>query len=113
MNKVKHRLSLLFALLICFFIVSCEDDNAMEGKVYITFENSSSDLHIAIYSTCNEQVPIYDEILKNDEAFEYILNTGNYIVKPYSSTIFYGKTGFQILQNKTTHVQYDLSLIHI
>ena len=110
MNKVKNGLLFVITILACFMITGCDKDEAMEGKVYITFINSSPDIRIAIYSTCNEKVPIYDEVLKDGEVFEYILNAGTYFVEPYSRTSLYNKTGFQILQNKTTHIQYDSSV---
>ena len=76
MNKVKNGLLFVITILACFMITGCDKDEAMEGKVYITFINSSPDIRIAIYSTWNEKVPIYDEDLKDGEVFEYILNAG-------------------------------------
>lgn len=103
--------SILLTSIICITLTNCKDDIKLEGHLLVTFENITSDLQVVIYSAYNEQIPIYEGLLNKNGTFEHDLNIGNYILIPYSNSIFYKKIGFQIQQDKTIHIKYNTSNI--
>lgn len=107
MKKRKISSPILLIILISLTFIGCKEESLLEGKLYLTFVNIGSDLHIVIYPLDNEVTPIYEGVSNENNIFECTLNIGNYVVKPYSSTTFYPKTGFQIQSHKTIHVKYD------
>ncbi len=102
---------ILLTSIICITLTNCKDDIKLEGHLFVTFENIPSDLQVVIYSAYNEQTPIYKGVLDKNGIFEHNLNIGDYILKPYSNSIFYTKIGFQIQQDKTIHIKYNASNI--
>ncbi len=94
-----------------FFCSSCtkEDDETLTGNLELSFYNSSADLRVQIFTIENEQKPIYEFPMQGKTGITIPLNMGNYTIRPYttSSSTFYGSTGFQIVQGKTTSIIYD------
>ena len=99
----------IIGLIAILSLTSCEKkDISFCGKLTVSFTNYVDDLDIRIYSIQNESYPIYDNPIDNKNV-EIELNAGNYIISPYSSSIFYPKIAFQISPDKTTSVYYDSS----
>lgn len=98
-------------VLILFVCSSCskENDVTVTGNLELSFYNSSPDLRVQIFTIENEQKPIYEFSMQGGKEKNIPLNIGNYIIRPYitSSSVFYGFTGFQIVQGKTTSITYD------
>ena len=101
------KVLLLFLLVFSFTSCLKEDDFNQDGNLNISFSNRSSDIILSIYSIENETIPIYKVSMDNRAEINIPLNVGNYIIKPYSSSTFYGSMGFQIMKNKTTYIEFD------
>jgi len=110
-NAAKVLLFFLF-ISICFSCLK-EDDLKQNGRVNISFANKLPDIQLSVYSIDNETTPIYEVSMDNRVDIEIPLNVGNYILKPYSSSAFYGKTGFQIMKDNTTYIEFDKNNIGI
>lgn len=108
MKKMKLIKTLLFTLLLFTFVgYSCSDNNevSLEGSLNVSFYNMTSDLSILLYDIKNDQVPIYDIPIGHGD-LKLALNAGSYIIKPYSSSVFYSKKGLMIRPGKTTTIVY-------
>lgn len=117
-TKLFFNLSAVKVLLFFLFISICfsclkEDDLKQNGRVNISFTNKHPDIILSVYSIDNEITPIYEVSMDNRVDIEIPLNAGNYILKPYSSSAFYGKTGFQIMKDNTTYIEFDKNNIGI
>ena len=117
-TKLFFNLSAAKVLLFFLFISICfsclkEDDLKQNGRVNISFTNKHPDIILSVYSIDNEITPIYEVSMDNRVDIEIPLNAGNYILKPYSSSAFYGKTGFQIMKDNTTYIEFDKNNIGI
>ena len=117
-TKLFFNLSAAKVLLFILFISICfsclkEDDLKQNGRVNISFTNKHPDIKLSVYSIDNETTPIYEVSMDNRVDIEIPLNAGNYILKPYSSSAFYGKTGFQIMKDNTTYIEFDKNNIGI
>ena len=117
-TKLFFNLSAVKVLLFFLFISICfsclkEDDLKQNGRVNISFTNKHPDIILSVYSIDNETTPIYEVSMDNRVDIEIPLNEGNYILKPYSSSAFYGKTGFQIMKDNTTYIEFDKNNIGI
>ena len=117
-TKLFFNLSAVKVLLFFLFISICfsclkEDDLKQNGRVNISFTNKHPDIKLSVYSIDNETIPIYEVSMDNRVDIEIPLNVGNYILKPYSSSAFYGKTGFQIMKDNTTYIEFDKNNIGI
>ena len=111
LSAVKVLLFFLF-FSICFSCLK-EDDLKQNGRVNISFTNKHPDIILSVYSIDNETTPIYEVSMDNRVDIEIPLNVGNYILKPYSSSAFDGKTGFQIMKDNTTYIEFDKNNIGI
>jgi hypothetical protein len=100
------KLSIVLSILLIGFTSCSKDEFSTDGKLSISFVNHPSDLDIAIYSTDNSEIPVYELTPNEDGKLSITINVGNYILVPRSST-FFPKTGFQIIQDKTTTVSFD------
>lgn len=117
-TKLFFNLSAAKVLLFILFISICfsclkEDDLKQNGRVNISFTNKLPDIKLSVYSIDNETTPIYEVSMDNRVDIEIPLNVGNYTLKPYSSSAFYGKTGFQIMKDNTTYIEFDKNNIGI
>lgn len=100
----KMRLLSFVVMLLC--VVGC-DKNDCTGELSVSFVNTAPDLVISIYSINNENIPILEKKINGKYELTLPLNEGDYILLPYSSSVFYNKMGFQILHGKTTSIHYD------
>lgn len=98
-------------MLILLMNVSCSNDDevTLTGKLELYFHNSPPDLRVQIFTIENSQTPVYEFSAQGNRDIKLSLNMGNYKIRPYSlsSSNFYGSTGFQIVQGKTTSISYD------
>ena len=117
-TKLFFNLSAAKVILFFLFISICfsclkEDDLKQNGRVNISFTNKHPDIILSVYSIDNETTPIYEVSMDNRVDIEIPLNAENNIQKPYSSSAFYGKTGFQIMKDNTTYIEFDKNNIGI
>lgn len=85
----------------------CEkDETQTTGTVKVIFVNHPSDLGVGIAPAENTDVYLFG-ILKPDEGvLEKKLNGGNYLLIPWSPSVFYNSVGFQIIAGETTVIRY-------
>ena len=110
MRSLKTMSFILFLLIPFLAFTGCsnDDDITLDGELYLTFVNTSDDLHVVIYSMQNTQVSLFDIPLNTYKKHaSQSLNVGNYLIQLKSSYYNYGTTAVQIQQGKRTSVTYD------
>lgn len=110
MRSLKTMSFILFLFIPFLTLTGCsnDDDITLDGELYLTFINTSDDLHVIIYSMQNTQVSLFDIPLNTYKKHaSQSLNVGNYLIQLKSSYYNYGTTAVQIQQGKRTSVTYD------
>jgi hypothetical protein len=101
------KLSIVLSILLIGFTSCSKDEFSTDGKLSVSFVNHPSDLTVLIVTIEKPEIPIYEITPNKDGKLNLTINVGEYVLIPYSSGTFFGKTGFQIIQDKTTTITFD------
>ena len=100
------KLSIVLSILLIGFTSCSKDEYSTDGELSISFVNHPSDLTVLIFTIENSEIPVYEITPNKDGKLNLTINVGEYVIVPSSYT-FFGKTGFQIIQNKTATITFD------
>lgn len=116
MKNLNFLKPFLIVVIVAFLVSNCKkDDTAYTGTVQVTFVNHPNDLSVNIFPVENANIAVFGNLKPNGNGvLTQELNMGDYIIAPYSLTVYYGTSGFQVQAGKTTKITFDHNnMVHI